>query len=136
MRLSLGRVGGSKAKSRANIFGQSLKGSKPLFHITITMKFDVRFLFQSIPILVVKNHIFYHSLIENSVSHRASTQQQCSHSNSILHHNLKKQLLVQPLLGSVTVCLPISTIKVVGDLISLKESIEDLKYMPEFKIQD
>lgn len=38
----------------------------------------------------------------------------------------------KPLLGSVMVCLPINTVKAVGDIITLNKSIEDLKFMPEF----
>ena len=55
---------------------------------------------------------------------------------SLLKNNVKKFNFKKPLLGSVTVCLPISTIKAVGDVISLNQTIEDLKYMQEFKIQD
>jgi sporulation protein YlmC with PRC-barrel domain len=55
---------------------------------------------------------------------------------SLLKNNVKKLNFKKPLFGSVTVCLPINVIKAVGDVISLNKSIEDLKYMPEFKIQD
>jgi sporulation protein YlmC with PRC-barrel domain len=41
----------------------------------------------------------------------------------------------KPLLGSVTVALPIETVKAVGDVVALNKSIEDLKYMSEFKVQ-
>ena len=41
----------------------------------------------------------------------------------------------KPFFGSVTVCLPVATIKVVGDVIALDKTIEDLKYMREFKVQ-
>ena len=55
---------------------------------------------------------------------------------SLLKNNVKSFNFKKPLLGSVTVCLPISSINVVGDVISLNKSLDDLKYMPEFKIQD
>ncbi len=41
----------------------------------------------------------------------------------------------KPLLGSVTVCIPVTTIKAVGDVITLDQTIEDLKHIPEFKVQ-
>ena len=41
----------------------------------------------------------------------------------------------KPLLGSVTVHLPVSTVKAIGDVISLDKSVEELKYMQEFKVQ-
>ena len=55
---------------------------------------------------------------------------------TLLKSNVKKLNFKKPLLGSVTVCLPVSAIKTVGDVVSLTESIQDLKYIPEFKIQD
>jgi sporulation protein YlmC with PRC-barrel domain len=55
---------------------------------------------------------------------------------SLLKNNVKKFNYKKPLFGSVSVCLPVSAIKAVGDVISLNESIDDLKYLPEFKIQD
>ena len=55
---------------------------------------------------------------------------------TLLKINVKKLNFKKPLLGSVTVCLPVSAIKTVGDVVSLTESIQDLKYIPEFKIQD
>jgi sporulation protein YlmC with PRC-barrel domain len=55
---------------------------------------------------------------------------------SLLKNNVKKFNFKKPLFGSVTVCLPINVIKAVGDVISINKSIEDLKYLPEFKIQD
>ncbi len=41
----------------------------------------------------------------------------------------------KPLLGSVTVCLPVTTIIAVGDVITLDQTMESLKSMPEFKVQ-
>ena len=55
---------------------------------------------------------------------------------SLLKNNVEKFNFKKPIFGSVSVCLPITAIKAVGDVISLKESIDDLKYMPEFKIQE
>lgn len=55
---------------------------------------------------------------------------------TLLKSNIKKLNLKKPLFGSVTVSLSVSIIKNVGDVISLTESIQDLKYSPEFKIQD
>ena len=55
---------------------------------------------------------------------------------NLLKSNVEKFNYKKPLFGSVSVCLPINTIKAVGDVISLKESIDDLKYLPEFKIQE
>lgn len=55
---------------------------------------------------------------------------------TLLKSNVKKLNFKKPLLGSVTVCLPVSAIKTVRDVVSLTESIQDLKYIPEFKIQD
>lgn len=57
-----------------------------------------------------------------------------------LHISLTKALsekfdFKKPLLGSVMVCLPIDTVKAVGDVITLNKSVEDLKYLPEFKVQ-
>jgi sporulation protein YlmC with PRC-barrel domain len=40
----------------------------------------------------------------------------------------------KPFFGSVTVSLPVANIKAVGDVIALNKTIEDLKYMREFKI--
>ena len=37
----------------------------------------------------------------------------------------------KPLLGSLTVCLPINTIKEVGDVITLNKSLPDLKNLRE-----
>jgi sporulation protein YlmC with PRC-barrel domain len=39
----------------------------------------------------------------------------------------------KPLLGSLTVCLPINTIKEVGDVITLNKSLIDLKDLKECK---
>ena len=55
---------------------------------------------------------------------------------SLLKNIVRKFNFKKPLLGSVTVCLPVTAVKAVGDVISLNKSIEDLKYMTEFKIQD
>jgi sporulation protein YlmC with PRC-barrel domain len=55
---------------------------------------------------------------------------------SLLKNNVEKFNYKKPLFGSVSVCLPVSAINAVGDVISLKESMDDLKYLPEFKIQD
>ena len=57
-----------------------------------------------------------------------------------LHISLTKDVIEnfdfkKPFLGSVSVCLPINTIKAVGDVISLNKTIQDLKYMKEFKLQ-
>jgi sporulation protein YlmC with PRC-barrel domain len=41
----------------------------------------------------------------------------------------------KPLLGSVTVCLPVTAIKAVGDVITLDQTMKNLKFMPEFKVQ-
>jgi sporulation protein YlmC with PRC-barrel domain len=41
----------------------------------------------------------------------------------------------KPLFGSVTVYLPVNTIKAVGDVVSVGKTIEELKYTKEFKIQ-
>ena len=41
--------------------------------------------------------------------------------------------LKKPLLGSVTVCLPISTVTKVGDVITLNKSLLDLKTLRECK---
>jgi sporulation protein YlmC with PRC-barrel domain len=57
-----------------------------------------------------------------------------------LHVNLTKEIIERfnfkkPLLGSVVVCLPVKTIKAVGDVIALDKTVEELKSMKEFKIQ-
>jgi sporulation protein YlmC with PRC-barrel domain len=39
----------------------------------------------------------------------------------------------KPLLGSVTVCLPINTVKEVGNVITLNKSLLDLKNLKECK---
>ena len=57
-----------------------------------------------------------------------------------LHINLAKEIIEKfnfkkPLLGSVIVCLPVAAIKAVGDVIALDKTIEELKYMREFKVQ-
>ena len=57
-----------------------------------------------------------------------------------LYINLAKEIIEKfnfkkPLLGSVIVCLPVTTIKAVGDVIALDKAIEELKYMREFKVQ-
>jgi sporulation protein YlmC with PRC-barrel domain len=43
--------------------------------------------------------------------------------------------LKKPLFGSVTVCLPISTVKNVGDVITLNKSLIDLKTLRECKVE-
>ena len=43
--------------------------------------------------------------------------------------------LKKPLLGSVTVCLPISAVKKVGDVIALNKSLLDLKNLKECKTE-
>jgi sporulation protein YlmC with PRC-barrel domain len=55
---------------------------------------------------------------------------------SLLKSNIERFNFKKPLLGSVTVCLPVNVIKAVGDVVALKESIDDLKYLPEFKVQE
>jgi sporulation protein YlmC with PRC-barrel domain len=55
---------------------------------------------------------------------------------SLLKNNVEKFNYKKPIFGSVSVCLPIQFIKVVGDVISISQSMEDLKYLPEFKIQE
>jgi sporulation protein YlmC with PRC-barrel domain len=39
----------------------------------------------------------------------------------------------KPLLGSLTVCLPINTVKKIGDVITLNKSLADLKNLKECK---
>jgi len=48
---------------------------------------------------------------------------------------IEKFSFKKPFLGSVTVGLPVDAVKAVGDVVSLNKSIEDLKYMSEFKVQ-
>lgn len=55
---------------------------------------------------------------------------------SLLKSNIEKFKFKKPLLGSVSVCLPVSVIKGVGDVVYLNESIDDLKFLPEFRIQE
>lgn len=55
---------------------------------------------------------------------------------SLLKNIVKKFNFKKPLFGSVTVCLPISVIKAIGDVVSLNKSVDDLKHMSEFKIQE
>jgi sporulation protein YlmC with PRC-barrel domain len=43
--------------------------------------------------------------------------------------------LKKPLLGSVTVCLPITTIEKVGDVITLNKTLADLKNLEECQSQ-
>jgi len=43
--------------------------------------------------------------------------------------------LKKPLFGSVTVCLPIGTVKNVGDVITLNKSLLDLKTLRECKAE-
>jgi len=57
-----------------------------------------------------------------------------------LHVNLTKEIIERfnfkkPLLGSVIVCLPVKTVKAVGDVIALDKTVEELKTMKEFKVQ-
>jgi sporulation protein YlmC with PRC-barrel domain len=57
-----------------------------------------------------------------------------------LHISLTKEIsekfnFKKPLLGSVTVCLPVTAVKAVGDVISLDKTVEELRLMKEFKIQ-
>jgi sporulation protein YlmC with PRC-barrel domain len=57
-----------------------------------------------------------------------------------LHINLHKEIIEKfnfkkPLFGSVIVLLPVATIKAVGDVVALDRTIEELKYMREFKIE-
>jgi len=57
-----------------------------------------------------------------------------------LHVNLTKEIIERfnfkkPLLGSVIVCLPVNTVKAVGDVIALDKTVEELKTMKEFKVQ-
>ena len=55
---------------------------------------------------------------------------------TLLKSVVEKLNFKKPLFGSVTVTLPVSAIKTVGDVISISESLQDLKYNPEFKIED
>ena len=57
-----------------------------------------------------------------------------------LHVSLDKEIseglhFDHPFLGAVKVLLPVSTVQVVGDVIVLNKSIEELKEMKEFKPQ-
>jgi sporulation protein YlmC with PRC-barrel domain len=57
-----------------------------------------------------------------------------------LHVNLEKEIsemlhFDNPFLGSVKVLLPVTTVEVVGDVIVLNKSIDELKEMKEFKPQ-
>jgi sporulation protein YlmC with PRC-barrel domain len=57
-----------------------------------------------------------------------------------LHINLEKEIIEKfnfkkPLFGSVIVLLPVTTIKAVGDVIALDRTIDELKYMREFKVE-
>ncbi len=54
---------------------------------------------------------------------------------SLTKESTEKFNFKKPLLGSVTVCIPVTAIKAVGDVITLDQNIEDLKLMSEFKIQ-
>jgi hypothetical protein len=53
-----------------------------------------------------------------------------------LKSNIERFNFKKPLLGSVTVCLPVSVIKAIGDVVSLNENMENLKYLPEFRVQE
>jgi sporulation protein YlmC with PRC-barrel domain len=55
---------------------------------------------------------------------------------SLLKSNIERFNFKKPLLGSVTVCLPVSVIKAIGDVVSLNENMENLKYLPEFRVQE
>ena len=55
---------------------------------------------------------------------------------SLLKQNIEKFNYKKPLFGSVSVCIPVTLITAISDVISISESIEDLKYMKEFKIQE
>jgi len=57
-----------------------------------------------------------------------------------LHVSLNKEIsealhFESPLLGSVRVCLPISSINVASEVIVLNKSLEELEMMDEFKLQ-
>lgn len=57
-----------------------------------------------------------------------------------VHVSLTKEISDQfhfekPFLGSVTVCLPVSAIEAVGEVIVLEKTLEDLKEMKECKTQ-
>jgi len=43
--------------------------------------------------------------------------------------------LKKPILGSLTVCLPVTAVKKVGDVITLKMSIMEFKDMKECKVE-
>ena len=43
--------------------------------------------------------------------------------------------LKKPILGSLTVCLPVTAVKKVGDVIALKMSIMEFKDMKECKVE-
>jgi sporulation protein YlmC with PRC-barrel domain len=56
------------------------------------------------------------------------------------HINLEKEIIgklnfKKPLFGSVVVLLPVATVKVVGDVIALNKTIEELRRMREFKVE-
>jgi sporulation protein YlmC with PRC-barrel domain len=55
---------------------------------------------------------------------------------SLLKQNIEKFNYKKPLFGSVSVCVPVTLITAISDVVSISESIEDLKYMREFKIQE
>ena len=54
---------------------------------------------------------------------------------SLIKYISEKFNFKKPFFGSVTVCLPVATIKAVGDVIALDKTIDELKYMREFKVQ-
>ncbi|MBN2260000.1 MAG: PRC-barrel domain-containing protein [Clostridiales bacterium] len=55
---------------------------------------------------------------------------------SLLKQNIEKFNYKKPLFGSISVCIPVTLITAISDVVSISKSIEDLKYMKEFKIQE
>ena len=60
---------------------------------------------------------------------------QITHLEVALNKETTRELgLKKPILGSLTVCLPITTIKKVGDVITLNKSLLEFKNLKECKL--
>ena len=54
---------------------------------------------------------------------------------SLTKETVKELGFKKPILGSVSVCLPVSEVKSVGDVITLKHTLQSFKNLKECKIE-
>jgi sporulation protein YlmC with PRC-barrel domain len=69
-------------------------------------------------------------------AHADTKTWQITHLEVALTKEITKELgLKKPMLGSLTVCLPVTVVKEVGDVITLDKSLLEFKDMKECKVE-